>query len=221
MNASEMLYKAAGVAVSTGSGSGSGSGFLVKGYMTVFNIPDLVNDITVPGAFSETIQRNPHPPLLWGHDVKLPPIGRVKHWAEVSDGVFFIAEVLDTSLGEDVKKGVKAGAITGVSYGYNVRKSSPEFRKGTRYNRLENVDVLELSLVNFPAHPDARLTGTEGKDLFTIGEVECLKTCGVKLLPSQLYDYVNALERQAERKVQPVTVTVKEIDRELKELREM
>lgn len=221
MNTLEMGYKAAGVAVSTGAGApGAGAGFTVKGYMTVFNVPDLVNDITVPGAFLETIKANPHPPLLWGHDTSLPPIGRVKSWAEVSDGVFFIAEIAPTTMGEDVKTLVKMGAVTGVSYGYNIEKSSPEIRRGgDKLRRLEKVKVLELSLVNFPAHPDARLTGSEGKDLFIIGETECLKACGVKLAPSQLLAYITALERQADRKMKPV-ITLAEIDRQLKELRE-
>lgn len=221
MNTNTTLeYKAVGVATSQGAGAGAGAGYIVKGFMTLFNVPDLVGDVTKPGAFSETIFRNPHPPLLWGHNTSLPPIGRVKNWHETADGVFFIAELAPTTMGEDLKALVSMGAVSGVSYGYNIKQAGKERKNGNIYRTLEKVDVMEVSLVNFPAHPDARLVGSEGKDLFTVGEVECLRSCGFKVKPSKLLEYVNALERMAERRMKPARL-VEHIERELSELREV
>lgn len=217
-----MQYKSTGIAVSTGAGAGQGDGFLVKGWMTVFNVPDLVGDVTVPGAFVDTIKAKPHPPLLWAHDTSLPPIGKVRNWSEVSNGVFFIAEIAPTTLGEDLKTLVKMGAVTGVSYGYNVKQEGIERRRGERLRRLEKVDVMELSLVNFPAHPDARLTGSEGKDLMIIGETEMLQACGVKIHPSMLIKYVDAMSRQAElvmKERHDRAALLREVDQSLSEMR--
>jgi hypothetical protein len=56
---------------------------------------------------------------------------------------------------------MKAGAVTGLSIGYWVRESSFDEKTGIR--TLTKLDLVEVSLVTFPANDDARVEAVKFK----------------------------------------------------------
>lgn len=117
------------------------------GYAAVFDVPDRGGDVVRRGAF-----RAPRTvPLLWQHSGA--PIGAVEWLEEDSRGLRVIGRVTQPRLAQ----AVAAGRVTGLSFGYRVRVA----RQGT-YRELEGLDLIEVSLVEQPMQPLARVHAVEG-----------------------------------------------------------
>lgn len=99
------------------------------------------------------------PRLLWGHDHKRLPVGKVTQiWVEKSAGnplLMFKAEFQTvTKFGRAVKKLFDEGFLNTFSVGFKPIDSEhdSEAKSGTRFTKQE---LLEISVVNVPANADA------------------------------------------------------------------
>jgi uncharacterized protein len=115
------------------------------GYAAIFDMPDRGGDIVRKGAFARAAKAGL--PLLWHHD-RAKRIGFVEQLEEDERGLRVIAQ-LDAAAGP-----LKPGA--GLSFGYRVRQAS----QGT-YRELTDVDLIEVSIVNHPMQPHARVLAVE------------------------------------------------------------
>jgi HK97 family phage prohead protease len=115
----------------------------VKGLASIFGNIDEAGDIVEHGAFSKTIkeqgQRIKH---LWQHDMWMPPTANIIELVEVganelpdevrqkypdaTGGLMVTREYLDTERGNEVLKGLDAGAITEMSFAFDVIKKEEE-----------------------------------------------------------------------------------------------
>jgi HK97 family phage prohead protease len=144
------------------------------GYGSVFNVTDFQGDVVVPGAFSKSISalstKGKPLSMLWMHD-PTEPIGV---WDDVSEdnvGLKLKGRLaLETQKGKEAYELMKMGALSGLSIGYRV--VDREWKGDIRL--LKQVDLLEVSLVTFPANDDARVTGvkTGNERIKTIREFE-------------------------------------------------
>lgn len=123
----------------------------VAGYASVFDLADRGGDVVAPGAFAGAAAPLP---LLWQHKAD-EPIGFVEALAEDARGLRVTARIVGRGRGAEAAALVKAGAITGLSFGYRVKAASP-VRSGRRLERLE---LVEVSLVTFPMQREARVLG--------------------------------------------------------------
>lgn len=130
----------------------------IAGYASVFDVPDGGGDVVRKGAFARAA--GAPVPLLWQHDPK-QPIGTVDHLTEDGRGLRVIASLADTRAGRDAAELVKAKALTGLSFGYRVRRSAPA--AGGR--QLTDVDLLEVSLVTFPMQRFARVVAVSPEEM--------------------------------------------------------
>lgn len=101
------------------------------------------------------------PRLLWGHDHKELPIGKVsKIWLEKSDGktqlMFKPVFQTVTDKGKAIKELVKQGFLNTFSVGFQPIDSehAEDAKSGVKFTKQE---LLEISLVNVPANPDAMM----------------------------------------------------------------
>lgn len=126
---------------------------VVIGLASVFGTPDLSGDIVHAGAFDGA--RGPIP-MLSDHD-QAQAIGVWEEVTETPKGLMVKGRILSSSVrrAREVKALIVAGGMTGLSIGYVARKSAPR-RAGGR--DLLKVDLLEVSIVAVPMHPDARIT---------------------------------------------------------------
>jgi HK97 family phage prohead protease len=99
------------------------------------------------------------PRLLWGHEHKRLPVGKVtKIWVEKSANspkLMFKAEFQTvTKFGRAVKKLFEQGFLNTFSVGFKPIDSEydDDVKSGTRFTKQE---LLEISVVNVPANPDA------------------------------------------------------------------
>lgn len=146
----------------------------VKSIFAVFGNRDMTGDIIRPGAFRKTIrERLPTGDIkvLWQHDPSEPPIGvplelrevgRDELSAEVrrrfpdaSGGLFGAWRALETPRGDEVLAGIRAGAITQNSIGFDALKwdlSRDEADDGET-REIKEIRLWDISPVNWGANP--------------------------------------------------------------------
>lgn len=136
--------------------SGTGNGLRFAGYAAVFDRPDRGGDIVRAGAFERSLRRGAHAvPLLWQHDSRRP-VGRIEYLKEDRRGLRVIARLSEGRAGRKAAALLKAGRVAGLSFGYLVRRAS-----GARPRALEEVELVEISLVTVPMQPRARVHALE------------------------------------------------------------
>lgn len=155
--------------------AGSAEG-MVSGWASTFGgEPDAYGDIIEANAFKGSIAQHKAdgsaPLMLWSHNPD-EPVGRWIEFYEDERGLFMRGQLnLETSRGKDAHAHLKAGDLNGLSIGYRVppggAKAGPN---GTTI--LTNLELLEASVVAFPANRRARITGI--KSFGSRAELEAL-----------------------------------------------
>lgn len=144
----------------------------IEGYGSIFNVVDSYSDIVVKGAFLDSLGRlkaeGRGVKMLWQHDQGCP----IGVWDEVREddrGLYCKGRLLlDVDKAREAYALMKAGAIDGLSIGYECRKwthcmpDEVEGRIGAKYwagpmgmggqiRLIEQCDLWEISVVTFPA----------------------------------------------------------------------
>ena len=133
------------------------------GYASLFNVPDLGNDIIAPGAFTESLaRRGPRGiKLLFQHDAS-QPIGVWKSLREDARGLYAEGQLsIDNSQARDILALLRSGAIDGLSIGFRATTANRSGKSGPR--RLTKIDLWEISIVTFPMLPGARVTAVKAQ----------------------------------------------------------
>lgn len=138
---------------------------LFSGYGSVFGVVDSYKEVVAPGAFAESlaeIKAKGRPvPVLWQHRSD-QPIGIYSALVEDDHGLKVDGQlILDVARAKESHALMKAGAVSGLSIGYYVRESSYDEKTGIR--TLSRLDLVEISLVTFPANDDARVDTIKSK----------------------------------------------------------
>ncbi len=159
-------YRTSSIPVETRAGKSS-SGSLICGYAAVFNSMsnDLgdgkreMREVIRPGAFAPLLARGCDVRALIDHDAT-KIIGRTSNGSlrlkEDSRGLFFELEPIDTTLGTDTLKAVRAGLLTGCSFAFKVAPGGDSWRsEGGCYVREIRAmsDLMDISIVTYPAYP--------------------------------------------------------------------
>lgn len=137
-----------------------------EGYGSVFGTVDSYKEVVAPGAFAESLAelqaKGRVVPVLWQHRQD-QPIGTYSEVKEDETGLFVKGQLLvgDVAQAKEAHALMKAGAVTGLSIGYWVRESSYDEKTGIR--TLTKLDLVEVSLVTFPANDDARVDAVKFK----------------------------------------------------------
>ena len=141
-----------------------------EGYASTFGNKDLQNDIVMPGAFTETIRRGKDWPILWQHNYD-EPIGVNLAAKEDEKGLWVKGQLnLDIQRGREAYSLLNQGALKAMSIGFRIGKDGAEWDKAREVRRIKSVDLLEYSIVTFPANPKARLTSLKGATVRDIEE---------------------------------------------------
>lgn len=138
----------------------AGDGLTLEGYAAVFDEPTGIRDhlgeyteTIVRGAFRKTL-RERVPIVQWDHGndptVGTAPIAEVADLREDKRGLFIRARVFDTPRTEDIRRGIEAGAISGMSFRFEVTKD--EWDNTNAFRTIREVKLYELGPVAFPAY---------------------------------------------------------------------
>ena len=159
-----------------------------EGYGAVTGNVDAYGDVIQAGAFAETLTEAKRsglwPAMLlqhggWGMGSQdMTPIGIWTEMAEDGKGLKVTGKLADTERGREayaLLKMTPRPAITGLSIGYIPK----EFELGTKPKEprrtLKKVELIEVSLVTFPANPKARVSAVKAGEL-TERDIERLLT---------------------------------------------
>lgn len=161
-------------------------GMTFTGYGAVFGNVDAYGDVIQPGAFADTLaashKTGTWPAMLlqhggWGIGAEdMTPIGIWTSLSEDGHGLKVEGKFADTARGREAYALLKMQprpAIDGLSIGYIpkewAQRSKPEEPRRT----LKKVDLLEVSLVTFPANGKARVSSVKSiESIATVREAE-------------------------------------------------
>ena len=132
-----------------------------EGYASLFDRPDLGNDIVLPGAFRDSLRQRGAAGIrmLFQHDPG-QPIGVWEILREDAKGLFVRGRLLpDVARAREVLALMRAGAIDGLSIGFKAVRARRDRARGLRL--IEKVDLWEISIVTFPMLPDARIAAVD------------------------------------------------------------
>lgn len=156
-----------------------------SGYGAVSGNVDSYGDVIEPGAFRDTLRawqdKGKYPPMLLQHGGgflggadDLLPVGKWTKMEENTKGLKAEGQLfaLSTERGQYIYEGMKAGALDGLSIGYNVKEFVAGTKPGEPRRKLTNIDLVELSIVTFPANDKARIGNVKSGDIKTIRDFE-------------------------------------------------
>lgn len=138
--------------------------FRFEGLASTFGNLDLTQDVMEKGAFLESLSER-MPIILWQHRSS-EPIGMPETIYETDEGLYIKVRLPkdDTLVSGRVIPQIKVGSIRTMSIGYVPIKQS--YDDESKIRRLIKVDLLEVSLVTFPANPMAKVTGFKSAQTF-------------------------------------------------------
>lgn len=128
----------------------------ITGIAWPFGSADRVGDMIERGAFASV---HPPVPMLAFHD-PMKPVGAWDSIVEKSDGLHVSGRLLidDVSAAREMRALVQAGAVRGLSIGFQTKRAIT--RKGGG-RTIQALDLAEISLVTIPMHPGARVSGVK------------------------------------------------------------
>lgn len=143
---------------------------VIEGYASMFGILDRGGDIVMPGAFKATLaawkKAKKAPPMLWQHDGG-SPIGVWSEFSEDEKGLKVSGQlIMEVGLASEARALVKAGAISGLSIGYETIDA--EIDRATGIRRIKKANLWEVSLVTFPMLPEAQISSVKNFDARTL-----------------------------------------------------
>jgi len=157
-----------------------------SGYGAVFGNVDATGDVIKAGAFADSLgewqRRGKWPPMLLQHGGGLfgggaedmLPVGEWLDMEENTRGLKVEGQLfaLGTEKGQYIYEGLRAGALDGLSIGFQTREAISGTRAGEPDRLLTNIDLWEVSIVTFPANPKARVTAVKAITLDTLRRLE-------------------------------------------------
>ena len=132
------------------------------GYAATFGNVDLGGDVVDPGAFINTLEANlGRVPILDHHDPK-KHIGWNLEAREDERGLFVCGQLtLEVQLARErhslMKQASNVGGRTGLSIGFRSISESPDSQR-PQIRHLQELQLIEYSLVIFPMNPEAGIT---------------------------------------------------------------
>jgi HK97 family phage prohead protease len=132
---------------------------IVKGYGSVFNNIDSDNDIILAGAYTKTLNENGSRVRYCNQHRIDQPLGKFTELREDGNGLYFVAKIPMTRMGQDILLLMKNGVINENSVG--IMPIVKSFRQdGVR--ELKEVKLYEISCVTLAANPLAMITDAKG-----------------------------------------------------------
>ena len=130
----------------------------IKGYGSVFGVIDSYNEVCDKGCFDRSLKELGMPALLLQHSPW--DVGGVWVKAKEDDhGLYVEGDLnLEVQKARETYALAKQGALRGLSIGYRTREYNMD-QDGVRH--LTDVDLLEVSVVTFPANQAAQISAVK------------------------------------------------------------
>jgi hypothetical protein len=155
-----------------------GDGRTVYGIACPFNSPAPINEWGVryteqfaSGAFARTIaHQNGRVKFLAQHDQRAFPLGVSEVLREDAAGLYGEFRVSKTERGDEALELIRDGALDGFSIGFSSLRSDPMQPRNDAIVTRQEVRLIEVSAVSFPAYADALMGGVRAEDAERLAE---------------------------------------------------
>lgn len=161
-------------------------GMTFEGYGAVFGNVDSYGDVIQPGAFADTLaaaqKSGTWPAMLlqhggWGMGAEdMTPIGIWTGLSEDGIGLKVQGKFADTVRGREAYALLKMDprpAIDGLSIGYIAKEWTQRSKPEEPRRTLKKVDLMEVSLVTFPANGKARVSSVKSlEEIASLADAE-------------------------------------------------
>lgn len=138
-----------------------------SGIASAYDVIDSYGTVVGRGAFDKSVANHKgNYPLLWQHDAT-EPIGSFRVIDTVNALEIEGSFCLDTVRGREAYSLLKAGAIKGISIGFNVVSGEPAIVDGRDVIRYTEVDLWEVSVVTFASNPEAEVKDVRSMEIPT------------------------------------------------------
>jgi HK97 family phage prohead protease len=188
-------------------------GMTFEGYGAVFGNVDSYGDVIQPGAFADTLaaaqKSGIWPAMLlqhggWGMGAEdMTPIGIWTSMAEDGVGLKVSGKLADTARGREAYALLKMEprpAITGLSIGYIAKEWAQRSKPEEPRRTLKKVDLMEVSLVTFPANGKARISAVKSVDeIASLADAEAFLREVGGLSKSQAVAFIARVKAAADR----------------------
>lgn len=145
----------------------------ISGYCSVFGQVDTYDDTIEPHAYDAVVASGVKPLMFFNHSSYGVPIGAWDKLSVDGKGLFIEGRLnLNNKQGKDVYEALKFGSMNGLSVGICMQEEDIECdEKGIRH--IKNVrELYEVSIVNFPADKNARISDIKSDKINSIRDVE-------------------------------------------------
>lgn len=157
-----------------------------SGYANVFNVVDDYGTAFAPGAFAASLAdwkaQGRMPKMFFNHDHYSIPPGVWTDAEEDDYGLRVTGTLFDTADGNALYLALKAGAVDGLSVGFNPREYRIVENTPGHFATFTQADLVEVSIVNWPSNDPSRIdeVRTMIEDGMSVRELEAyLKKLGV------------------------------------------
>ena len=141
--------------------------YYIKGLASTPDL-DRVDDIVMPEALIDSVNRIGLPAFVHQHDLKSMPLGVcVSAELDANNGTEVFLKMPKDDYSDKIKSRVEIGAYKGLSIGF-VSRDTERTKDGHRI--IKSLDWYEVSLVTVPANPHAKILQVKGK---TQENIEC------------------------------------------------
>lgn len=147
---------------------------VIDGYASVFGGIDSYGDTIEPCAYDNIIKSGVKPLMFYQHDRWGMPIGKWEELSVDSVGLRVKGRLnLELKEAQDVYSALKFGSLDGMSIGFRLRDRDFEYDEDGVCHIKNISELLEISIVNFPADRSARITGVkaEAEDLEMLKDI--------------------------------------------------
>lgn len=133
----------------------------IRGLASTFGNTDSYGDVIEPGAFAKSLARrkadtNASPIAMLDHHRMDSPIGKWTHIEETERGLEVVGKLtMDVQRAKELYALAKDGALGGLSIGFRTVADRIDRQRQVRI--IEEIDLLEVSLVSIPANEQAKI----------------------------------------------------------------
>ena len=150
---------------------------VIEGYASVFGGVDSYGDTIEPNAYDNVISEGQKPLMFYQHDRWGVPIGRWEELSVDSKGLKVKGRLnLELKEAQDVYSALKFGSLNGMSIGFRLRDRDYEYDDNDVCHIKNISELLEISIVNFPADKSARVMGVKA-DPEDLEELKDIRDC--------------------------------------------
>lgn len=150
---------------------------VIEGYASVFGGIDSYGDTIEPTAYDNVISEGQKPLMFYQHDRWGVPIGKWEELSVDSKGLKVKGRLnLELKEAQDVYSALKFGSLDGMSIGFRLRDRDYEYDDNDVCHIKNISELLEISIVNFPADKSARVMGVKA-DPEDLEELKDIRDC--------------------------------------------